>query len=253
MGFANELARRHFERGEKIKRERRVKKRGALLLLLWLTACNLQTTPPAPTAAPSATFTPAPTQISPSATPAILTLRVKAEKANCRYGPSSAYAFINELTQGQAARAVGKNADGSWLYVRDSGNPGGFCWMSAQTLEAQDGIEALAIIPPPPVSVSKISIRTEPERLNLRCDQFPQTIFFEAQATTNGPAIVTWRLETSAGYVSAEHEMIFETAGTQPLNGYYVIPAGGEYRLTIHALAPNDLSATLNFPASCTP
>jgi len=224
----------------------------AAILCLGLAACNLNSALPTATAAP-VTSTPAPTPIAPSPTPLILNLRVTAEKANCRYGPSGAYALVNELEQGQSARAVGKNADGSWLYLRDPGNPGGFCWISALLVNLQGERESLPVVAAPSVQVTEITLRAEPERLNLSCDQFPQTIFFESQVTTNGPAIVTWRLESSAGYVSADNEIIFEEAGTQPLNGYYVIPAGGEYLLTIHALAPNDLSATLNFPARCAP
>ena len=109
------------------------------------------------------------------------------------------------------------------------------------------------MVNPPAVTVIKTSLRIEPERVFVACDQFPQIVFFESEITVNGPALVAWRLESSTGYLSAENTLIFEESGTQIANGYYQVPIAGDYWIKIHILEPNDMIEQLNFPANCTP
>jgi hypothetical protein len=180
-------------------------------------------------------------------------LRVADKLVNCRYGPGTTYAFVNELPEGQSARVIGRNESATWWYIRDPGNPGGACWVAASVTQIQSGAENLPVVDPPLITVAKINLRIEPFKIFVACDQFPQTVFFEAEVAANGPALVTWRLESSAGYVSAANTLVFEAAGMNVVNGYYQVPAAGDYWLKLRILEPNDMAEQLNFPANCAP
>ncbi len=225
-----------------------------ILSTLLLSACNFKSTTPASaptsTTAPGATPTPA---FTPTAVPMEVTLRVKSELINCRFGPGTAYVLLNELNRDQFARVAGRNDASTWLYIRDPGNPGGFCWVSANVVEAQGQVDQLPVILPPFVTVTDVSLRVEPNRIVVNCNQFPQTVFFEAQVTANGPTLLTWRWEASTGVSSNDGTLIFEESGTQVINDYYQIAAPNDYWVKLHILTPNEMVEQVNFPVSCTP
>ncbi|MDP2778071.1 MAG: hypothetical protein Q8O48_10550, partial [Anaerolineales bacterium] len=129
------------------------------LISIALLGCNISTTAPAPTPASSPTSlpstTPKPTIIL-TATPARVTLLVKTQLINCRFGPGTVYQLLNELREGQSLRAVGRNAASTWWYIQDPGNPGSFCWVSADVTEPQSETDPLTIIQPPFVTVTNI-------------------------------------------------------------------------------------------------
>ena len=218
-----------------------------------LAACA--TTTPAPTAAytPSATFSISTPILIPTTTPLHVTLTVKATLVNCRFGPGVTYALINELDQGESARVVGRNESSTWWYVRDPGNPNGYCWISADVTETQGAVEELPMIAPPVATVTSVSLRVEPDRIVVNCDQFPQTVFLEAEVTSNGPAFVTWRWEASTGVSSSDTILVFEEAGMQVINDYYQIGAPNEYWINLHIVAPNEWIEQVKFPVSCSP
>lgn len=225
------------------------------LISFALLGCNIPTTAPAPTPSTSRTSppsaTPEPT-IMPTATPARVTLLVKTKLINCRFGPGTVYQLLNELREGQSLRAVGRNEASTWWYIQDPGNPGSFCWVSADVTEPQSETDRLTVIQPPFVTVTNIKLRVEPNRIVVNCDQFPQTVFFEAEITTNGPTLFMWRWEASTGATSDDGTLIFEEAGTQVINEYYQINAPNEYWIKLHVLTPNERVAQVNFPVSCT-
>jgi SH3-like domain-containing protein len=219
-----------------------------------LVACAIATPAPAATHTPTATFSPTFTPTStPTATPIRVTLIVKDTLVNCRFGPGITYALINELKLGESARVVGRNESSTWWYVRDPGNPNGYCWVSADVTETQGVVEELPMIQPPVAIVTGVSLRVEPSRIVVNCDQFPQTIFLEAEVTSNGPAFVTWRWEASTGVSSSDAILVFEESGTQVINDYYQIAAPNEYWINLHILAPNEWVEQVKFPVSCTP
>jgi hypothetical protein len=125
--------------------------------------------------------------------------------------------------------------------------------VSANVTRIQGDADELPVVNPPVVTITKISLRIEPERIVVACNQFPQIIFFEAEISANGPALAAWRLESSTGYTSAEHILVFEESGMQLANGYYQVPVAGDYWIKIHILKPNDVIEQLNFPANCAP
>jgi len=222
------------------------------LVSVFLSACTMAT--PIPTATATTTSYPSPIpSFTPTATPARVDLRVTGELVNCRSGPGTVYELINELSQGQSARVVGRNTAFTWWYIRDPGNPNGFCWVSSSVTEVQGGVEELPVVQPPVVTVTKANLRAEPDRMVVNCDQFPQTIFLEAEITTSGPTFVTWKWEASTGVSSENAIMVFEGEGTQVINDYYQIGAPNEYWIRLHILEPNEITRQVNIPVSCTP
>jgi hypothetical protein len=210
---------------------------------------------------PTATLAPTPTFISPTSTPTIVptatlvrvTLTVKDTLINCRFGPGVGYELINELSQGVSARVIGRNQSSTWWYIRDPGNPNGSCWVSADVTETQGAVEELPVVQPPITAVIDASLRAEPDRIVVDCDQFPQTIFLEAEVSTDGPAFVTWRWEASTGASSDNVILVFDKAGKQVINDYYQIFAPNEYWIKLHISAPNEIIKQVNVPVSCTP
>jgi hypothetical protein len=163
------------------------------------------------------------------------------------------YELVNELHVGQSARVVGRDESSTWWYIRDPGNPNGFCWVSASVTETQGATDQLAVTLAPVSTVIKASLRAEPDRIIVDCDQFPQTIFLEAEVTTNGPTFVKWRWEASTGVSSDSAILVFEEAGKQVINDYYQIGASDEYWVKLHIFEPNEIIEQVNIPVSCTP
>jgi hypothetical protein len=221
------------------------------LTFVLLSACAASTL--VPTAVPTPTFMSIsiPTY-TPTAVPVRVDLRVKDKLVNCRFGPGTVYELINELEEGQSARVVGRNEAFTWWYIRDPGNPNGLCWVSANVTETQGAVEQLPVVQAPVPTVTKASLRMEPDRIVVNCDQFPQTIFLEAKITTNGPTFVTWRWEASTGVSSENAIFVFEQSGEQIINDYYQIGGPNEYWVKLHILAPNEIVKQVNIPVSCT-
>ncbi|MCA2000503.1 MAG: hypothetical protein LDL51_01420 [Chloroflexi bacterium] len=222
-------------------------------VLFFLSACAAVETPP-PSLTPTSTYfyAPAPT-FTLSPTPAQAEALITGDVVNCRFGPGTVYESVNELRRGQSARAVGRNQTSSWWYIRDPGNPNGFCWVSANVSEIKGEAEKLPIQPAPFVTVTKATLRGEPTRIVVACDQFPQTIFLEAKITANGPTFVTWKWEASTGVSSQEAVMVFEQAGTQVINDYYQVGAPNDYWIKLRILAPNEITREVKIPVVCSP
>jgi hypothetical protein len=221
-----------------------------------MTSCNIVGQEPTATPTSSITITPEPIltpTLTPTAPPQEVTLRVKDELINCRLGPGIEFEPVNELSQGQSARVAGRNDASTWWYIRDPGNPGGFCWVSAEVTEIEGSTNELPVAQVSLVTVTEVSLRAEPDRIVVGCDQFPQTVFFEAEITTNGPVLMTWQWEASTGAISDIGTLIFQAAGTQVINEFYPINAPNEYWVKLHVLTPNQIVRQVNFPVTCTP
>lgn len=226
------------------------------LILVFIAGCNfggntpqptiepVSTTPPTFTPIPTFTFTPTAVEIS---------VQVTAELINCRSGPGTIYETITELKLGRVLRATGRNDSATWFYVSDPGNPGGFCWVSVDVTQVTGEASLLPIVQPPTAVVTNVDLRVEPNRIVVNCNQFPQTVFFEAQITTNGPTLFTWKWEISTGAVSDVGTLIFETAGTQVINEFYQINSANDYWVKLYVLTPNEIVEQVNFPVTCTP
>jgi hypothetical protein len=227
------------------------------LFSLYLTACSVSTpvpptTTPTPTFAPTgtATITLTPTPL-PTTPPVELNLTMTRELVNCRYGPGVVFELINELKEGQTVRAVGRNDSSTWWYVRDPGNPGGNCWVSADVSKLDGDGSQLSIVRSSAASVIDLELIVEPNRMVVSCFQFPQTFFFEARITADAPVIVLWQWETDTGAVSETGTMAIEKAGTESLYQSYQVDGPNDYWMKLNIFSPNALSERVNFRAEC--
>lgn len=102
---------------------------------------------PTPTPSLSPTITPTPTETQPpTPTPTITpTPEIRGrvlEKANCRYGPGAAYLYEWGLYPANRVTVLGRNQDGSWLYI-DPWTYTDKCWVKADLLELNGDISDL--------------------------------------------------------------------------------------------------------------
>lgn len=224
-------------------------------LIIILAGCTNRNTPPPPTPTldPPTQAAPTPTPIPPTATPVELPVQVTAELANCRFGPGTVYQTMNEIRGGRLLNAVGRDATSNWWQVEDPINPGGYCWVAAEVTEIQGDAEQLTVVNAPFVTITKVELRVEPTRIVVNCNEFPQTVFFEAAITANGPTLLTWQWEASNGVVSDVGTLIYEESGTQLINEFYRVNAPNEYWVKLKILTPNQLEEKVTFPVSCTP
>lgn len=223
--------------------------------LIIMAGCTNRNTPPPPTPIP-ATATqsaPTPTPIPPTPTPVEIPVQVTAELANCRFGPGTVYLTLNEIRNRRLLTAVGRNDTSTWWVVEDPINPGGFCWVAAEVTEMRGDASQLPVVGPPFVSITKVDLRVEPNRILVKCSDFPQTVFFEAAITANGPTLLTWQWEASTGATSDVGTLIYEESGTQIINEFYRINAPNNYWIKLKILTPNEVVEQVTFPASCTP
>lgn len=226
------------------------------LISVVLCACNLPLASTSHTPTPTFRPTGRPTNTSlptlrSTARPVELSLRVTVELVNCRFGPGVLYGMVNEYREGQPARILGRNDTATWWYIRDPRNPDGFCWISADVTEVKGDVEALPVVQPPAPTVTKMVLIVEPNRKVVSCTQFPQTFFFEAQITANGPVEVTWQWEASTGVASDIGTLIFDEAGTKAINEFYQVGGPNDYWVKLHILSPNVLTRQANFHISC--
>ena len=210
--------------------------------------------PTIPTANPTATTPPPPTQ-PPTSTPQPAKVFASAndQLVNCRFGPGTIYEVISALDANQSSRADGRDYTNGWLHIHDPLNPGGYCWVSQSAVEVEGEAAALPVHDPPLVTVNKLAVRVEPQRVTVTCENFPQFVLFIAEVTTNGPSIVNWRWEISTGEVSEPATLIFEEADTKVLQLGYVIHSPNDYWVRLHVNAPNETEEQANFIANCTP
>jgi hypothetical protein len=223
-------------------------------LFITLVGCTTQNTPPpTPILATPTPAAPMPTPISATPTPVEIRIQVTVELANCRFGPGTVYLTLNEVRGGRSLTAVGRNDTSTWWLVEDPINPGGYCWVAAEVTAPTEDLQQLPIVGAPFVTVTKVDLRVEPNRIVVACSDFPQTVFFEAAITANGPTLLTWQWEASTGAVSDVGSLIFDGAGTQVINEYYRINAPNEYWVKLKILTPNERVEQVSFPVSCNP
>ena len=194
----------------------------------------------------TATFVPTPTPRLALASPIN-------QPVNCRYGPSTAYAVVGALELGRQAEIVGKNSDVTWWMVKNPSDPSTYCWLAVNVIDAVGNLDALPVVPAPPVQVSNIQIKVDPPSMNVSCTAFPQYVTVNVDITTNGPATVEFRWETSESESISASPLLFLEADTQGAFIYYKITAAKDYWIQVHILAPNDTTSRTIFKATCVP
>jgi hypothetical protein len=89
--------------------------------------------------------------------------------------------------------------------------------------------------------------------MNVSCTAFPQYVTVNVDITTNGPATVEFRWETSEGESISASSLLFLEADTQGAFIYYKITSARDYWIQVHILAPNDTTGRTIFKATCVP
>lgn len=241
---------------------------------LILTSCNLTALDPTATPAPPSTPIPAsptpnlstptlrpietllavdtPTRV-PTATLGIVLAAPRDQPVNCRFGPEVSYAIVGALIVGRQAEVIGKSIDVMWWYVKNPSDPSTNCWLSSDFVVVTGNVDALPVVSPPEIGVNNIRVRVEPEAMNVGCSAFPQTFRLVGEITANGPTIVTWRWESSNGYISESETLLFENEGTKEVLGSVTVWSVNDYWVNLHVLVPNDRSSGAYFKVTCTP
>ena len=244
----------------------------AALLTLVGSSCNLagdQTTEtplPAPTtvipitSASTPTLVPLetllaiePPTVTPTSTPGVTLASPQNQPVNCRFGPGVQYGIAGALNPGRQAEMIGRNEDSSWWYVRNPSDPSTLCWLSATVTDTVGNVQSLPVVEPPQIGVTSVVVSVDPPFIHIACDALPQTFNLSAQITTNGPSIVVWRWETSAGKSSSEKDLLFEEGGTKTVQDFFQVEAVNNYWIHVRTLQPNVVIGEANFKITCTP
>ena len=200
-------------------------------------------------ATPSPSNTPLPTDtptVTLTSTPTIPIAWAKDVPVNCRFGPGKEWAAISALEPGQTAEIAGKNAEGTWWYVKDPLHAGGFCWAAMSVTNAAGNLASIPVVGLPSALVTKVTVSANP---SFTACGGPNQVAFSGKLTVNGPVKVTYRWEIGGDKqnIAAEESVKFTEAGTKVI----VAPAYhvdcGNFFVILHVLSPNDKSAKENF------
>ncbi len=191
--------------------------------------------------------------IVPTATSSVLRASPKDQPVNCRFGPGTQYGIAGALNLGRQAEMIGRNEDSSWWYVRNPSDPSTLCWLAASVTDTVGNVESLPVVEPPEIMVTSVNVSVDPPGMNVACDAFPQTVIVSAFITTNGPAIVIWRWESSAGKTSAEKNLLFEEGGTKTVQDFYQVDSANDYWIQVRTITPNVAIGQANFKVTCAP
>lgn len=243
-----------------------------VIIVFIMTSCNLNaaqpTEPPlatpvpviSPTSFPTPTIVPFETLLAqdtptaiPTATSRVILASPREQPVNCRFGPDISYAVVGALIVGRQAEVIGKRIDETWWYVRNPSDPSNNCLLSADFVSIVGNVEALPVVSPPEIGVTNIQVQVDPVSMNVGCAAFPQTVGVTSQITVNGPTILTWKWETSAGDVFAEEILLFESEGTKEVRTILTVWSANDYWVNLHVLIPNDRSGGANFKVTCVP
>lgn len=188
-----------------------------------------------------------------TSTPSIILASPRLQPVNCRVGPDISYAVIGALLVGRQAEVIGKNIDITWLYVRNPSDPSNNCWLSVDFINVEGSVDLLPVVGPPEIMVTSIKVSVDPVSMNVACDALPQSVVVSAQITTNGPSIVTWHWESSAGKSSEPKQVLFEAGTTKLVQDYYLVDKIGDYSIQVKTTLPNIAAGESTFKVVCTP
>jgi len=170
---------------------------------------------------------------------------------NCRSGPGTFYPVLMILNPGQSTEITGRNADSSWLYVKNLNLPGGFCWIISSFTVVTGDISSLVVVaapPPPPTSnvpttepagsagvVTSVDISIKPDTIHVGgCIGPIQPVTLYAKITTNGPVTITWHFKDEQIGNLSDHNLKFKKPDTQDVSDSYTPPVnGGKFRVEI--------------------
>lgn len=191
--------------------------------------------------------------VTATSTPTVTLASPREQPVNCRVGPDISYAVIGALLLGDQAEVIGKNIDITWLYVRNPSDPSTNCWLSVDFINVEGTVDLLPVVGPPEIMVTNVKVEVNPAAINVACDAMPQGVTINASITTNGPTIVTWYWESSAGQTSNQKQVLFEEGTTKTVQDYYSVYKVGDYSVQVKTVVPNTVAGEANFKVICTP
>ncbi len=235
-------------------------------LLLLACSCPLVTAtgtnPPAPAASQNtqAPAAPQPPAASPTPantpTPTIPIAWPISVAVNCRVGPDTGWSAASTLNLGQTAEIVGKNAAGTWFYIKDPLNPGSFCWVAASVVNTAGNLSNLAIIPAPtssPALVTNVTVKLSPNNISLPgCFGPVQPIAIKGTITVSGPVKIKYYFETQQGGSMPADGTNFSSAGSKSVSTEYDPPPGaGKFWVRLYVTSPNSVSGEASYKITC--
>ncbi|MBL8163698.1 MAG: SH3 domain-containing protein, partial [Anaerolineae bacterium] len=171
---------------------------------------------------------PTPT-VAPTATPAGVVITITQARQNVRSGPSTNYAVLGQLSEGDQAQVIGATTDLAWVVIDYRGQQG---WLATYLLEVFGDLNTVPIITPPPTPTPPPTSTALPVA----------DVVIDAASVVPSPIIVNQVFTVSvsvrnAGNVPAGQ---FAIAATFPPNNIYsavTIPSLGPGQSTIATLS----------------
>lgn len=157
-------------------------------------------------------FTPTP---APTATPDGVVATVISNQQNVRLGPSTSYAVIGQLQQGDQIRIIGANADFSWLVIEFRGQQG---WIAnlPNLNEIFGSLNTVPFITPPPTPTPAATSTPAP----------PQNadIVIQAASVSPNPIIpgAEFNITVTVANVGRTNAGTFAVAANMPPNNAFV-------------------------------
>lgn len=135
-----------------------------------------------------------------------------------------------------ALTAVGRDVTSTWWQVKDPINPGGHCWVSADVTDEEGDTSLLIVVPAPFVTVTKVELRVEPNRIVVGCNEFPPDGLLRSrrhhQRTDPAHLAMGGKQRRRLGCGHAD----LRRSGTQLINEFYRINAPNEYWVKLNIL-----------------
>jgi hypothetical protein len=122
--------------------------------------------------------------VTPTVTPAPVTAE---DNANCRSGPGTVYPIIGFINAGDIATVLGRNEDGTWVFVRLL--DGKECWLSGSTLTDDSDFSGADVFPDPPTPFPPTFTLT-PTATSKPSTKVPPTPVPPTPVPTNTPIII---------------------------------------------------------------
>ncbi len=194
------------------------------------------------TPAASATLPSVPAQISASATPSSLFVRIHTD-ANCRFGPDTVYSVVTSFKKGTELPVEGRNSNNTWWWVLI--NNGQNCWISASLVEVFGSVTNLPVISAPPTPVPTSTSQapaptaTTVAQPPVQPPSAPVQLFYEKVVCNGQTYTITLRWTDTAnneqGFRIYRNASLVTTLDANSTQYTDAPPYGGPYTYTVEA------------------
>jgi uncharacterized protein YraI len=234
---------------------------------------DLSTSVP-PTAAPTVTLIPLPQSQTGSQLQILNTIPAAGFTAplaspngaalNCREGPDTAWLVTTVLNIDQQVEITGRNADSTWLQVKNPSLPGSLCWIAAgyATITGDVNFVPLVAVPTSPVvyptarpTVTYVSMGVKPHTIHLPgCVGPMPAVEVWAKIGTNGPMEIKLHFEDALVGNLSIHGRTFTSADVQGVSETFtpkIVAGEHRIRLYIDGVDLSGLGAVASYEIDC--